>query len=170
MSCISDLEQLHLSLVMIHTRPLRHNPEIYLINMISPIHACCHQHQNMIKGMIALSRVTLRQWLKREGSENFFRRLWHSRRHTLTAETKFIRPLAQAGARVIAGTWIQQPFQATPGAVTSRAGMTRHVMELLTWLTRTGSAKRSSGRLNRQLSRRLSRRLTSLFRFTDDLC
>ena len=40
---------------MIHTRALRHNPKIYLINMISPIYACCHQHQNMIKGMIALS-------------------------------------------------------------------------------------------------------------------
>ena len=37
------------------TRSLEHNPEIYLINMISPEHMCCHQHQNMIKGMIALS-------------------------------------------------------------------------------------------------------------------
>ena len=44
------------------TRSLEHNPEIYLINMISPEHMCCHQHQNMIKGMIALSKTPKHLW------------------------------------------------------------------------------------------------------------
>ena len=30
-------------------------PEIYLTNIISPLYVYCHQQQNMIKGMIALS-------------------------------------------------------------------------------------------------------------------
>ena len=30
-------------------------PVIYLTNNISPLYVYCHQHQNMIKGMIALS-------------------------------------------------------------------------------------------------------------------
>src|SRR3954470_23520012 len=30
-------------------------PMIYLTNIISPLYVYCHQHQNMIKGMIALS-------------------------------------------------------------------------------------------------------------------
>ena len=30
-------------------------PVIYLTNIISPLYVYCHQHQNMIKGMIALS-------------------------------------------------------------------------------------------------------------------
>ena len=46
-------------------------------------------------------------------------------------------------------------------AITSRAGMTRRMMELLTWLTRRGFTKKLSGRFNRQLSWRLTR----LFQF-----
>ena len=106
-------------------------------------------------------KATLRRRSKREGSENSFRRLWHSRKHTLIVETGSIRPLAQAGARAIAGIWIQRLCQATPSVVTSHAGMARRTMELLTWLTRIGSAKRLSGRFSRQLIMRL----TKLFRF-----
>ena len=43
---------------MIHTHTTIRGliPVIYLTNIISPLYVYCHQHQNMIKGMIALSQ------------------------------------------------------------------------------------------------------------------
>ena len=101
--------------------------------------------------------VTLQWRLKHEGSENFFRQLWHSRRHILIVEIGFIRPLAHAGAGAIAGTWTHRPFQAMTSTVTSHVDMTQCVMGIMVWLIKTG--------YNEKLSRQLSRRLINIFRF-----
>src|SRR3954467_13029505 len=45
----------HWSMIHAHIRFRELIPEIYLTNIISPLYVYCYQHQNMIKGMIALS-------------------------------------------------------------------------------------------------------------------